>query len=185
MRVDEVFQEGITEAIITTISKNGIPNAAPMGVVRRGDRYFIHMFPNTRTLRNVEETSYLMANVTTDPMVYVISAFEDLDKSYFYYETDMGPPRLKDAAAWVYCKCNIGEAVSLEPVRVSIVERTVPRFSRAFPSIIEATIVGTRLRFYKGGEGEKKIHDYESIVRKCGGPKELEAMNKLKEILNL
>lgn len=183
--MDEIFKEGITEVIVTSVSKSGEPNAAPMGVVRHGDRYFIRMFPNTTTLKNVEETGYLMANVTTDPLVYVISAFENLDSGYFVQENDLIVPRLNGAAAWVYCKCSVGEAVALEPIRSAVIERVVPCFSRAFPAVIEATIVGTRLRFYKGGEGEKKIHEYESIVRKCGSPKELEAMKKLKEILNL
>ncbi len=183
--MDEIFKEGITEVIVTSVSKSGEPNAAPMGVVRHGDRYFIRMFPNTTTLKNVEETGYLVANVTTDPMPYVISAFEKLEPGYFIREKDMTVPRLKDAAAWVYCKCSVSEYVALEPISSAIVERVVPVYSRAFPAIIEATILGTRLRFDKGGESEKKIHEYESIVRKCGSPQELEAMKKLKQILNL
>ncbi|HEY3422830.1 MAG TPA: DUF447 domain-containing protein [Methanocellaceae archaeon] len=183
--MDEIFKEGITEVVVTSISKSGEPNAAPMGVVRHGDRYFIRMFPNTTTLKNVGETGYLVANVTTDPLVYVISAFENLGSDYFINEKDMTVPRLKGAAAWVYCKCSVSEYVAIEPISSEVVERVVPVFSRAFPAIIEATIVGTRLRFYKGNEGEKKIHEYESIVRKCGSPRELEAMKKLKEILNL
>lgn len=183
--MDEIFKEGITEVIVTSMSASGVPNAAPMGVVRHGDRYFIRMFPNTTTLKNVEETGHLVANVTTDPMVYVISAFENLDAGYFVMEKDLAVPRIKGAAAWVYCKCTVSEYVALEPVSSAVIERTVPVFSRAFPAIIEATIVGTRLRFYKGNEGEKKIHEYESVVRKCGSPKELEAMKKLKETLNL
>jgi hypothetical protein len=102
---------------------------------------------------------------------------------YFSEEKDVAVPVIKNAAAWVYCKCSVGEAVRLEPVAAKVIERDVPRFSRAFPAIIEATIVGTRLRFYKGDTGEKKIHEYESIVRKCGGPRELEAIAKLKELL--
>ena len=183
--MDEIFKEGITEVIVTSVSKSGEPNAAPMGVVRHGDRYFIRMFPNTTTLKNVEETGYLMANVTTDPLVYVVSAFENLDSSYFSMEKDLIVPSLKGAAAWVYCKCSVGEYVAVEPVTSTIVERVVPVFSRAFPAIIEATILGTRIRFDKGGESEKKIHEYASIVRKCGSPRELEAMEKLKQILNL
>lgn len=183
MSVGEIFKEGITEVIITSISKDGVPNAAPMGVVAHGDIYFIRMFPNTTTLRNVEETGHLVANVTTDPMIYVISAFENLEAGYFTNEQDIAVPVIKNASAWVYCKCSVGEAVKLEPVTAKVVERDVPRFSRAFPAIIEATIVGTRLRFYKSDVGEKKIHEYESIVRKCGGPRELEAIAKLKQLL--
>jgi hypothetical protein len=181
--VGEIFKEGITEVIITSISRDGVPNAAPMGVVTHDGHYFIRMFPNTTTLKNVEETGHLVANVTTDPMLYVISAFDNLEAGYFSEEKDVSVPTIKNASAWVYCKCNVGEAVILEPIASKIIDLEVPRFSRAFPAIIEATIVGTRLRFYKGDVGEKKIHEYESIVRKCGGPRELEAIAKLKQLL--
>ena len=185
MSVEEIFKEGITEVVVTTISAKGKPNAAPMGVVRRGSRYFIRMFPDTRTLKNVEQTGYLVANVTTDPMPYVLSAFIEIEPEDFVMEKDMTVPWLKGAAAWVYCRCQIGEAVEILPLRDTIVERRVPSFSRAFPAIIEATIVGTRMRFYKADEGEKKIEAYDSIVRKCGNPREIEAMETLKKILNI
>jgi hypothetical protein len=97
----------------------------------------------------------------------------------------MVPPRLKEAAGWAYFKSKADDVVHLEPVHAKIAKCTQPVFNRAFAAVIEATIVGTRLRFYKGGEGIKKIHEYESIVKKCGSPADIEAMKILKEILNI
>ncbi len=183
--VDDIIKEGITEAIVTTVSKSGVPNAAPMGIVRRGSRYFIRMYSDTTTFRNSAATGYLVANFTADARVYVLSAFKDLPPEYFQFEEGMVPPRLKEAAGWAYFKCQAGDVVSLEPISVKVAKCSQPVFSRAFAAVIEAAIVGTRLRFYKGDEGVKKIREHELVVKKCGSPADVEAMRTLKEILDI
>jgi hypothetical protein len=183
--VDDIIKEGITEAIVTTVSKSGVPNAAPMGIVRRGSRYFIRMYTDTVTFRNCVDTGYLVANFTADARIYVISAFRDLPPEFFQFEEGMVPPRLKEAAGWAYFKCQANDVVSLEPVNVKVARCSQPVFNRAFAAVVEAAIVGTRLRFYKGDEGIKKIHEYEAVVKKCGSPTDIEAMKILKETLNI
>ncbi len=183
--VDDIIKEGITEAVVTTVSKSGVPNAAPMGIVRHGSRYFIRMFTDTVTYRNSVDTGYLVANFTSDARIYVMSAFRDLTPEFFQFEEGMVPPRLKEAAGWAYFKCQSADVVSLEPINAKIARCMQPVFSRAFAAVIEATIVGTRLRFYKGDEGIKKIREYEAVVKKCGGPSDIEAIKMLKEILGL
>lgn len=183
--IDDIFREGITEAIVTTASGAGIPNAAPMGIVRKDGRFFIRMFTDTATFKNVSDTGYLVANFTADPRIYATSAFEGLAPEAFRFEEGMVPPRLKDAAGWAYFKCQVTDVVALEPISLEIVRCTPPVFNRAFAAIVEAAIVGTRLRFYRGDEGRKKIEEYETIVKKCGGPEDIEAMRILKEILGI
>ena len=63
---DEIFKDGSTEVIVTTVSKAGIPNAAPMGIVRKEGRYLIRMYTDTTTFKNVSDTGYLVANFTSD-----------------------------------------------------------------------------------------------------------------------
>jgi hypothetical protein len=154
-----------------------------MGIVAQGGRFFIRMYTDTTTFRNVSETGYLVANFTTDAVVYVVSAFQELSPDQFKFEEGMVPPRLKDAKGWAYFKCTVKDVVELEPVSVKAVQCALPAFNRAFAAVIEATIVGTRLRFYRGDEGRKKILEYEALVKKCGSPADIEAMKKLKEIL--
>ncbi len=181
--VDDIIKEGITEAIVTTVSKDGVPNAAPMGIVRQGSKYFIRMFPDTTTFRNVSDVGYLVANFIDDSRVYVLSAFRDLGPEYFQFEDGMVPPRLRDAAGWAYFRCKVEDAVILEAVSATIASCRAPTYSRGFGAVIEAAIVGTRLHFYKGDEGIKKIREYEAIVKKCGSPADMEAMRTLKDIL--
>jgi hypothetical protein len=183
--VDDIIKEGITEAIVTTVSRDGVPNAAPMGIVRRDGKYFIRMFKDTTTFRNAADTGYLVANFTADARIYAISAFKDLSPDYFKFEEGMVPPRLKEAAGWAYFKCRPDDVVALEPLGAKAVKCMQPAFNRAFAAVIQATIVGTRLRLYKGDEGIKRIREYEVIVKKCGSPADIEAINILKEILNI
>lgn len=183
--VDDILKEGITEAITTTVSKSGVPNAAPMGIVQRDGKYFIRMFKDTTTFRNATDTGYLVANFTADARIYAISAFKDLSPDQFQFEENMVPPRLKEAAGWAYFKCKSDDVVALEPISAKVAKCMQPAFNRAFAAVIEATIVGTRLKFYKGEEGVRKIREYEVTVKKCGSPADIEAMKILKEILDI
>lgn len=180
---EEIFQEGITETIVTTLSGDGVPNAAPMGIVKRGESLFIRMYPGTHTFANVKETGHLVANIVTDPLIFVTTAFEDLERGFYVPQPNL-PPVIKDAYAWVYFKADIDGVVKLTQVRSEVVKTTVPRFSRGFASVIDATITGTRLHFL-GDEGRRRIHEDDVLVQKCGTPRDIEAMKKLKNILGL
>jgi hypothetical protein len=181
--IDEILPEGITETIVTTLSADGRPNAAPMGVVRQGERLIIRMFPGSNTFRNVSETGNLVVNIVTDPVVFVVSAFEDLDSSYYITKGDM-PPVIRDAYAWVHFKAEVDGTVRLTPLKSEILRCKVPSFSRGFAAVIDAAVTGTRLRFL-GDEGRKRIHEDAVLVEKCGTPRDIEAMGRLKQILGL
>jgi hypothetical protein len=154
-----------------------------MGLARQGDKLFIRMFPGSRTFANVAETGHLMANIVTDPLIFVVSAFEDLDDSYFVPQGVM-PPVIQDAYAWVYFKAEVDGTVRLTPVKSEILRCKVPSFSRGFAAVIDAAVAGTRLRFL-GDEGRKRIHEDAVLVEKCGTPRDIEAMERLKSILGL
>jgi uncharacterized protein len=181
--LDEILLQGITETIVTTLSKDGMPNAAPMGLVRQGAKMLIRMFPGSRTFVNVSETGHLVANIVTDPLVFVVSAFEDLDSSYFVPRDDM-PPVIRDASAWVYFKAEVEGTIRLTPLKSEVLCRKVPSFSRGFAAVIDAAVTGTRLKFL-GDEGRKRIHEDAVLVEKCGTPRDIEAMERLKAILGL
>jgi hypothetical protein len=181
--IDEILGPGITETIATTLSADGKPNAAPMGIVRQGDSFFIRMYPGSQTFRNVSETGKLTINIVDDPMIFVLSAFGDLDDSYF--EPWQGMPHLiKGAYAWVFCEAVVDGVVRLNPLKSEIVRRRVPRFSRGFAAVIDAAVTGTRLKFL-GEEGKKKIREDAVLVEKCGTQADKEAMQKLKDILGI
>jgi len=183
MLVDEILPQGITETIATTLSPDGVPNAAPMGVVRQGERLFIRMFPGSQTFRNVSETGRLVACIVADPVVFVTSAFGDLEAGCFVPQKDM-PPLIKGSYAYVYFRAGVDGVVRLTPLKSEVLARKVPSYSRGFAAVIDAAVTGTRLHFL-GEDGKKRIREDAALAKKCGTPRDIEAMDKLLKILGL
>ncbi len=79
-------------------------------------------FPGSQTFRNVSETGKLTINIVDDPRVFVLSAFGDLEDSYF--EPRQGtPPLVKGAYAWVSCEAIVDGTVRLKPLKSEVVRR--------------------------------------------------------------
>ena len=183
--MDVQFHEGISEVIATT--RNGKPNAAPMGVINRGFLY-IAVYKDSHTFLNVKKNRQLVANFVADPLLYVKTAFEDLDPDFF--SLDDGAPVLKAAYAWVEFTCSILEkptqksaVVKVKPVRSVVLQRPIIPVSRAFCAVLEATIHATRYQALEDPAYLKRMAHCEGIVRKCGGRREFEAFELLKKYL--
>jgi len=179
------FPLGISEIIATT--KNERFNAAPMGVINRGG-LFIKMYKNTHTFLNVKNNEMLVANLISNPLLYVKAAFDDLEEQYFY--EDEGAPILKEAYAWLEFKCAVVEEkhqktalIRLIPKRWKVLRRSVRPVSRGFNAVIEATVHGTRYMAFGDTQCLKTIDYYENLVKKCGGLEEREAMSALRKYL--
>lgn len=179
------FPLGISEIIATT--KNERFNAAPMGVINRGG-LFIKMYKNTHTFSNVKNNEMLVANLISNPLLYVKAAFDDLEEECFY--EDEGAPILKEAYAWLEFKCAVVEEkhqrtalIKLIPQRWKVLRRSVRPISRGFNAVIEATVHGTRYITFEDSQCLKTIDYYEKLVKKCGGLEEREAMSKLRKYL--
>jgi len=181
-----LLREGINEVIATTAF-----NAAPMGI-RYGDgNYSLTLFSGSHTASNVERDRWLVANILFDPVLYVKTAFEDLSKEAFCEEEVNGKTvqRLKAAEAWVVFSAKVGlktaEAtqVSLIVERESVASLKVRPVNRGFNSIIDATIHATRYIISHDAELMRLIDYHSVIIRKCGGPREREALELLGKYL--
>lgn len=179
--------EGISEVIATTINRK--PNAAPLGIHNKESRLFAKIF-SSKTLDNIKESGFLAANIIDDPILFVKSAFGDLEESCFemVFIDNKVYPVLKDANAWVlfHCKCRPGRNathVDLIPVEARAVRKLVMPLNRGFNAVIEAAIHGTRYLAL----GNKKylgcIDYYNKIASKCGGERERTAMKLLYDFL--
>lgn len=178
-----LLREGINEVIATTAS-----NAAPMGIINRGGALHMVLFRGSHTARNVARDRWVVANFVFDPVLYVRTAFEDLPEDMFVEEDvdGMTVHRLRDVEAWMAFSADV-ERSSDEALVVrllSVHEETVGvrlhPVNRGFNSIVDATVHATR--FVRTGDPHlKTLIDYHAgLVRKCGGPREWEAL----EILN-
>ncbi len=175
--------EGINEVIATTFA-----NVAPMGIVNRGEAPHMVLFRGSHTARNVERYGWIVANLTYDPILWVRTAFEDLPPEYFADITFNCRPmyRLRDCEAWIAFEAMVENKteenliVSLSPLDQEIRSTTPRPVNRGFNSVIEATVHATRYVRFKDPELLKLIEHHERIVRRCGGKREVEAMEMLR-----
>lgn len=179
------IHDGISEVIFTTISPDGIPNAAPMGLHNKEGRLFVRIY-NSKTLENITSKPVAAANIVDEPVLFVQSALSDVEPERFEFVE--GFPVLKDAMGWILfeCKCKKGENISvveLSPIKGKINTRKLLPVNRGFNAVIEASIHATRYVVFREQEYIERIEYYNSIVKKCGGAREKEAMGLLYELI--
>jgi hypothetical protein len=182
-----LLSEGINEVIATTFA-----NAAPMGIIHRGGEVpRMVLFRGSHTARNVERYGWIVANLTHDPILWVRTAFEDLPPEYFADITFNCRPmyRLRDCEAWIAFAAEVEKetaerlTVRLSPLTEEV-RSPLPRFvNRGFNSVIEATVHATRYVLFKDPELLKLVDHHERIVRRCGGKREVEAMELLMDFI--
>ncbi len=183
------IDEGISEVIVTTRSVSGTFNAAPIGIITTTNEHFVKLYKSSRTLSNVQETKKLAANVTSDVVLFVKAAFDNLGESH--YSSLSGFPLLKEANSWIIFRADLEETSTeyslfqLTPISVKISRKELKAINRGLNAMIEATILATRyLRVNDEREKEelkKQMVRYAKIVEKCGGHREKEAIRILEE----
>jgi hypothetical protein len=181
-----VLSEGINEVIATTRL-----NAAPMGVIFRNGIYRVVCFLGSHTAENISRDGAVVANLVHDPVMYVRTAFADLPDDAFVAETvgNVTVYRLRDAEAYVAFSAAVEQrgtqsmTVRLTPLWERIISARPRPVNRGFSGIIEATVHGTRYRVNRDPALKGLIDHHAGIVRKCGGPRELEALGLLEEFL--
>lgn len=188
------FEEGIFETIVTT--GFAVPNAAPIGIIRKGGKSIIRLFKGSHTWENVTKERYLAANVVYDPLLLVRSTFFDLDPSEFGSVDVDGRkfPVLKEAAAWVAFECVnikntgqalVGDLVFLGSGRRNEGKSILPVPNRGFNAVLEAAVHATRYQLSGDEKYLELIRHYETLASKCGGEKERQAMDLLYEVLGI
>lgn len=178
------LREGINEVIGITFgvsSRKLNLNAAPLGLIVRDDSGIeaeIRLYPGiSHTRQNLERSGELWVNVVNDPLLFVISAFDDPGEEW--YET-LSPPVLKGTLALCRFsgKLEKGSAARLRLEEGRIIRNEIRAVNRGFNQLIEALIYATRLHLNPGYAS--RILELERIIEKCGGKREREALHLLK-----
>ncbi len=177
--------EGISEVILTTPSPDGAPNAAPMGICRKDKKLFIRIY-NSKTMDNIISQHFAAANIVDDPVLFVKSALSDVGPENFEFID--GFPVLKHTQAWIFFDCSYkkGENISiveLSPIKGRIIKPKIKPVNRGFNAVIEALIQATRYVSLKDKKYLEKIEYYNTIVQKCGGVRDKEALQLLYELI--
>jgi len=186
MNLDDFgIHEGISEVILSTLSEDFVPNAAPIGLHRKDWRLFAMIY-NSTTLKNILVNPWAAANIVDDPVIFVKSALSDLGVENF--ENIDSFPVLKNSLGWVIFDCTSkkGENISIvemTPVKGKIHHRVIKPVNRGFNAVIEASIHATRFVGKKDQEYLRQIAYCNTMVKKCGGNQEKEAMKMLYELI--
>lgn len=126
------------------------------------------------------------ANIVDDPVLFVESALSDIEPEMFEFTENF--PVIRHGLGWIVfdCKCRKGENISvveLIPVRGKINHMVIKPVNRGFNAVIEAAIHATRYVSMKEPKYLMKIDHCNTIVRKCGGGRDMEAMKLLYELI--
>jgi hypothetical protein len=177
-----LLREGINEVIATTRY-----NAAPMGIINRREEPRMVLFHGSHTADHVAREGWVVANFIFDPVIYVRTAFDDLPEDAFVEEEveGTGMHRLAGAEAWMAFRAEVEHrgaesmVVRLTPLKEEILSLRLHPVNRGFAGIVEATVHATR--YVQNGDPllEQLIEHHGGIVRKCGGPREWEALELL------
>ncbi len=177
-----LLNEGINEVIATTHL-----NAAPIGIIRRDGKIRMVLYHGSHTAERIVSGGWVVANFIFDPVMYVTTAFDDLPEEAFVEEKvgEFTVERLCSCEAWGAYKAKVERntrqnlLISLLPLREEIGSLALHPVNRGFNSVIDATVHGTRYKVTRD-KGLLDLIDYHAgIIKKCGGPRESEALSLL------
>ncbi|OWT33351.1 hypothetical protein BGI41_02900 [Methanobrevibacter sp. 87.7] len=185
------------EGIYTTISKDGIKDAAPIGInCKDNNKIGCRIFVGSTTLKNIQETKEFIINITDDPIAFVKSTIGNLDKEDFTNDENIA--MMKNADAYIKCKVisiekmepiadhinSHGEAYLIDSEVIEIIKnnKCAKALNRGFFSFLESLSNYTRLDivdkekqdYYVGRFNENK-----RIINRVSDDKTKEAMDIL------
>ena len=176
------LRNGINEVI--GITKGDWLNTAPLGIIVEDESSCnakVKLY-SSHTRDNIEKGCDLWVNVIFDPVVFVISAFEDLSEDSF---DSLSPPVLKNSYSWLKFTAKIsGNFAKLELIDGAVVG-VARAINRGFNSVIEALVHATRYVLSPTEELKNKILQQRKNVEKCGGMDEKKAYELILNYIRL
>jgi hypothetical protein len=165
------FAKGvICETIVSTYSKHGIPNFAPMGVIKLDQKkIMIKIYKTSNTYKNLLTNCCAVVNLCSDPSMFYMSAIKEVkieNKKFLdlFEKGDLvNAPKLKSADATLEVVVVEFTEENLEKVKIVFEVKSIkgkrcfPKVHcRAFSATIESIILATRIRFYLVGDQLQK-----------------------------
>jgi hypothetical protein len=183
--------EGINEVIVTTVSSDGKPNAAPIGIIRHDGKLTVRVYKGSQTFANIMETGLLAANMAYDPVLFVRSALSDVSEDMFEFITTDDArnfPVIADCSAWMLFKAEHNSGgnvlvVELDTVTGTIRHQEIRPVNRAFNAVIEVAILATRYKVFGNEKYLMQMKSYSTIIYKCGGSTEKKAYDLIFKLL--
>ena len=178
--------DGLTEAVVTTPAPDSGWHLAALGL-RPGEPVTARTWGRTRTRANFERVGEGVVQFVSDPVVFVEAALA---------APTVEEPVVEAADAWVEVTVDRLDAGveagtewvdwGLEPGSSGVEREAVPTIERGFNAVVEATVCASRLGVpgYDRAELTDRLARHRAVIRRCGGPRDREAMERLETLVD-
>jgi hypothetical protein len=183
------------ETVITTRNKNGVPNAAPIGVIcKNKNEIVLNLFEGTHTLENIKASSKFVVNILKDPIVFVGCTIGDLSSNYF--KNHDGDFYIKNTDAFFIASVTsikeIEKEDNISKSKMTIIKANVNEIiikkegveplNRAIFAIIESLVYSTRIKMVDESTAKEyleRIHEMSRTVNRVGSLDHKKAMQDI------
>ena len=181
----------ILESVVTTVSRCGKLNIAPMGPDFDPDNesFELRPFENSQTCRNLVVTSAGVLHVTDNVLLIASTAINQMLDSW---ETEVANKVdgqiLLDCCRWYEFHCTEKPSTSVRKSFHCQIVSSGRRhdffgFNRAKHAILEATIAATRLSFLPAEHVMEKLAQATDLCERTGGENEFAAVELLRQYI--
>jgi len=147
----------IFEMVLTTVDAQGKPNAAPVGVTRKGAKLHVDLASGTRSVENLLRNPAAALSIVYDPLVFAKTAFNQTSADMFDRSQGWDVPTISRAAACILVSLGTRHRVARDdelghttfqrlvfrPLETEILGLPRPH-SRRFAATLEVIIALTR-----------------------------------------
>jgi uncharacterized protein len=175
----------IFETVVTTVSRDGVPHVAPMGVRYRGALVVLMPFKPSTTLDNIEATGHAVLNLVTDTRVFAGCVTGRKAWPVLPAEHIAG---MRLAAALAHTELRLAEQRDDPQRPVLLMARVFEAthapfigFNRAQTAVLEGAILVSRLHLLPPEKVETEMNYLQIAIDKTAGPDEREAWGWLLE----
>jgi uncharacterized protein len=169
----------IHECVVTTLTPEGLPHVAPLGLIEEGGYWIAAPFRPSTTLFNLEHNRKLTASFTDDARIF--AGLVTGTRRFPLTDVEGWPaPRLSAALAHAALEVERVEEGALRPRFYCRVEHTQSHrpflgMNRARAAVLEAAILATRLDRLTREKIESEIAYLRIAIDKTAGEDEREA----------
>ena len=169
----------IYETVVTTVSREGVPHVAPMGVrYQRGGVVLMPFKPST-TLDNIDATGHAVLNIVSDTRVFAGCVTGRKTWPVLPAEQVVGV-RLAMALNHVELRLaerhDDGQRARLQMARVHEASHApFIGYNRAQVAVLEAAILVSRLHLLPAAKMDNEMNYLQIAIDKTAGPEEREA----------
>ncbi|MFK7779301.1 MAG: DUF447 family protein [Gimesia sp.] len=182
----------ILEGIVTTISRHGELNIAPMGpmVDSEMSQLVFRPFQTSRTFSNLKETRCGVFHVVDDVLLLAKAAIGLLDEIPETFPAKcISGAVLQSSCRWYEFQIeSIDETDQRSVMQAKVIHHDRIRdyfgLNRAKHAVLEAAILATRTHIIEQNELEAQYRALAEIVKKTAGPEEQAAFELLEEYIS-